>query len=98
MNLDLHSGWNIESLVRSPVKNWIHLPLEEFDPDVMALKCNDENVDKCPLECGLPIACPFGKVCTSVTAEDWKKLVKTSSGTPQIALSRFFKAPKDFFA
>ena len=48
------------------------LTLEVYDnAESLADRCRE---DKCPVGLSTPIACPFNKLCTDITSEDWKKL------------------------
>lgn len=48
------------------------LTLEVYDnAESLAARCRE---DKCPVGLNTPIACPFCKLCTDITSEDWKEL------------------------
>ena len=92
MNIDLNVGWSIEDIMSSDLRQWIRIPLDgSFDPEQMAEKCRDPDAP-CPLDCSLPVICPFGhSSCSEATAGEWQDLMEWE-GPASPSLQKLFSA------
>lgn len=70
MLAELNADWSAGRIAELLFRNKICLSIGNCDLEELAFKCRD--VDSgCPLDCDVPIDCPFGYKCSSVTASDW---------------------------